>query len=236
MAIRWITEADTETPVDPNAAKAVAAASWILYKLTGEKYPGVTERTEWYGFDKAECGACLGGMIQGSENYGNFAVTHRHILYRSTSQSRIRLRGTPVRQVTSVTYGSEILPSTDYWIVNSAYLMLTGNRQWDLTKGVIVDYTAGIDPPEAGKQAAIILANEFILAYNESDSCRLPSNVVSVNRQGVDYTMIDRNEFLNVGRTGIYEIDTFIKAANPAGAKKKPRVFSVDMPGGVTRR
>lgn len=235
MAIRWITEADTNDPTNPHTARAVEAACWILYKLTGEKYPGITDRTEWYGYDQAACGSCLSGMIVGSENYSSSAA-HRHILYRTTSQQKIRLRGTPVRTVSSVVQGDVTLSSADYWVVNSTYLTLTGNRCWDLSSGVTVTYSAGINPPEAGKRAAIRLANEFILEYTEAGSCNLPDNITSMSRQGVDYTMLDRNEFLNVGRTGIYEIDTFIKAANPSGAKKKPRVFSVDMPGGVTKR
>lgn len=237
MAVRWITEADTTDPTNPKSAKAVETASWLLYKLTAEKYPGIVERTEWYGFDQSECSSCLADMLASSSNYGGYFSTHSHVLYRSTSQDRIRLRGTPIVDIISIKYDGEELNPTDFWVINSTYLQRRDRTCWDLSKGLEITYTAGVNPPEAGKAAAVMLANEFILAMEDPNQCGLPSRMItSVSRQGLDYTILDPQDFLDNGRTGIYEIDTFIKAANPIGAKKKPRVFSVDMPSGVTRR
>lgn len=236
MAIRWITEADTSDPTNPKSAQAAEAASWLLYKLTAEKYPGITTRVEWYGYDKAECLACHANLIAGSSAYNSYALPHSHVLYRTTSQEKIRLRGTPVVSVSSISSGGQSISASEFWVVNSTYLVKRDGGCWDLNAGVEIEYTAGINPPQAGKDAAILLANELILAAEGSGACALPTRVTSVSRQGMDYSLLDPQDFLDNGRTGIYEIDSFIKAANPIGAKKKPRIFSVDTPSGVTRR
>ena len=51
MAISWITEDDLSDPSNPLSAVMAESASWILYKLTGEKYTGFRTSTEWYGHD-----------------------------------------------------------------------------------------------------------------------------------------------------------------------------------------
>lgn len=224
MAVRWITEADTNAPTDPNTALHVEAASWILYKLTAEKYSGIVERTEWYGSDNTECSTCLSDL------------THRHVFYRTQSQNILRLRGTPVVSITSVSHGGQILDPSQYRILNSMNLSLIGGECWDLNKGVEVVYNAGTRPPEAGRQAAIRLANEFILSATDASACTLPERVTAISRQGMDYTILDPQDFLDNGKTGIYEIDLFLRTANPGGAKKKPRVFIADAPNGMTRR
>ena len=234
MAIRWITEADTHSPADPAATYAVEAACWILYKLTAEKYPGITDRTEYYGQENS-CVSCLGGLIEGSEYFQSLLSDHAHIWYTSVEIRKIRLRGYPVRTVDSVTYGGTVLDPSQYRIENGKYLVRTDRSCWNMTTGLAITYTAGVNAPEAGRQAAIRLANEFILANTSPTECSLPERVTNISRQGVDYTLLDSQDFLQNGRTGIYEIDLFIIAANPGQARKKPRVFSPDIPAGATR-
>lgn len=234
MAIRWITEEDTHSPADPEATYAVEAACWILYKLTAEKYPGMVERTEWYGQENS-CVSCLGGLIEGSELFQAMLPNHGHVWYTSFEIRKIRLRGYPVRSVASVTYGGAVLSPTQYRIENGKYLVKTDGSCWNMKTGLSITYTAGVNAPEAGRQAAIRLANEFILANTAPSQCKLPERVTSISRQGVDYTLLDTQDFLQNGRTGIYEVDIFIKAANPTNAKKKPRVFSPDIPSGTIR-
>lgn len=236
MAVRWITEADTSEPTNPKAAKAAEAASWLLYKLTAEKYPGTTERVEWYGSDRSTCTSCINDLILGSEQFQPYLRAHSHILFDTPQQNKIRLRGTPVVSVNGVSARGVAMSPSEYWVINSTYLEKSDRSCWNLNEGIEIRYTSGINPPEPGRQAAIILANELLLADSGSSECSLPARVTSASRQGVDFTILDPQDFLESGRTGIYEIDSFIKAANPIGARKKPRVFSPDMPGGVTRR
>lgn len=79
-----------------------------------------------------------------------------------------------------------------------------------------------------GKAAARMLAIEFARLWAGED-CNLPQRVTSISRQGVSYTVLDPQDFVDELRTGIYTIDLFLKAVNPDKAKNKARVFSPDV-------
>jgi hypothetical protein len=49
-----------------------------------------------------------------------------------------------------------------------------------------------------------------------------------VTRQGVTYTILDNQSFIDEMKTGIYTIDLFLKTVNPDKAKARARVFSPD--------
>jgi hypothetical protein len=74
-----------------------------------------------------------------------------------------------------------------------------------------------------------VFAIELIKLW-EGDDCALPDRVTSVSRQGVSYTILDNQDFLENFRTGIYVIDLFLKTANPAKALAPSKVFSPDIP------
>lgn len=54
-----------------------------------------------------------------------------------------------------------------------------------------------------------------------------------MSRQGVSFTILDPQAFLKEGRTGIYDIDLFIKTVNPDNARKRAKIFSPDIPRGI---
>ena len=78
--------------------------------------------------------------------------------------------------------------------------------------------------------AARKLAIEFARLWSGDENCELPQRVTSVSRQGVSYTILDNQEFIDELRTGLYEIDLFLKVTNPDNARRKSKVFSVDTP------
>jgi hypothetical protein len=78
--------------------------------------------------------------------------------------------------------------------------------------------------------AARKLAIEFARLWQGDENCELPQRVTSVSRQGVSYTILDNQEFIDELRTGLYEIDLFLKTVNPDNARRKSKVFSVDTP------
>jgi hypothetical protein len=43
-------------------------------------------------------------------------------------------------------------------------------------------------------------------------------------------TVVDSQDFLDQGKTGIYEIDLFLRSVNPSKATRKARVFNPDTP------
>jgi hypothetical protein len=231
MPVSWITADDLGNPTSEFAEDAAEAASWVLYKLSGQKYPGISMATEWYGYDHLGCW-CNGGLTELTlRSHGIMPVL------RSNPPSQLRLRHKPVQEVISVTTGEGVLaPITDYVIANDAYLLRPSRGAWDFETGVEVEYTYGTLPPAMGRQAAIALGNQFVLAYMGSDNCALPDRVTSVSRQGVQLTILDPQDFLSQGRTGIYEVDLFLSVSNPTGARKRAKVFSPDKPRGERRR
>ena len=230
MAVSWISAADLARPTDPYAAAAAEAASWVLFKLSGQKYGGIRTTVEWYGHDHDECG-CL--------RYLEEATLRAHSIItvpRAASIRNLRLRGNPVQSVEIVSVAGAELGDDEFHLVNDAYIIKSDRTMWDLDGGIEVSYTYGTMPPVMGRQAAIALGNQFLMLYNGSDDCALPDRVTSVSRQGVSLTVLDPQDFLEKGRTGIYEVDLFLSVANPSGAKKRARVFSPDKPRGERRR
>ena len=73
------------------------------------------------------------------------------------------------------------------------------------------------------------VACEYIKACNGSE-CRLPGRVSSLARQGVTISMVDVNELLRNGLTGIPEVDQVIRSINPSGLKGRTRFYSPDLP------
>jgi hypothetical protein len=94
------------------------------------------------------------------------------------------------------------------------------------------EYGSTVGP--AARRAVIAYAEQLWLMDNpEAGECRLPERVTSVNREGVSWTVIDPQQYLDKGRTGMPGIDQFISAVNPAGAKRPASVHSPDAPPGV---
>jgi hypothetical protein len=78
--------------------------------------------------------------------------------------------------------------------------------------------------------AARTLAMEFAKLWAGDDDCMLPQRITSISRQGVSYTLLDSQDFIDDVRTGVYAIDLFLKTVNPDKARAKSRVFSPDVP------
>lgn len=218
MATLWISASDTIDPTGPYTESAVQFASFILYKLTGEKYTGTRTTTEVYTSDTGTPNVTNPAVISGNMyNLPKFA----------DGQRNLRLKNTPVRSVSSVIYQGRELDPSEYSLRNNSYIVQTNSVPWILNnvQELSVTYTYGTPVPSAGKRAAIRLANELILAYMGSSACALPERISSVSRQGVSYTVLDPQEFINNGKVGIYEIDLFLAAVNPSKARKRPKVF-----------
>jgi hypothetical protein len=91
---------------------------------------------------------------------------------------------------------------------------------------VDVTYTAGVDTIPPPVMAAIdTLACEMDKA-DAGEACSLPQRVTSVSRQGVSWTILDPQDFLTEGRTGLYAVDLVLSAYNRSSARARARVFS----------
>lgn len=95
----------------------------------------------------------------------------------------------------------------------------TEEDTWSIT------YTHGLAPPTLGVTAAAILACEFYMACDPEafeGQCRLPSNVVTIARQGVTISKLVGELFVarpgQQVRFGIPEIDLFLATWGNAGS------------------
>lgn len=232
--VMWADVEDLLDPTDPYAVTALETASWILYQLTGEKYQGIITTTEAYGgvpFGANIEPAVVNGKMYNLPTSGNKSSLGSWIGY-GLNKLKLHLKHGPVRKVLEVVELGAVVPQSSYTLRDNSFIKKKNNLPWimnDFTE-LLVTYEYGAKPPKAGKQAAIRLANEFLLFESNDDRCALPAAVTSIQRQGVSVTVLDPQEFLMQGRTGIYEVDLFIRTANPKKALKKSKLY---VPGRV---
>jgi hypothetical protein len=145
-------------------------------------------------------------------------------------ESRIKLRGRPVTKIHTVrTRDGRILDPSSYYLVDHSTIQAAAGVPWTPCN-IEVTYSYGSPPPLAGKMAAKTLALEFANLWSGDEDCMLPQRITSISRQGVSYTLLDSQDFIEDVRTGLYVVDLFLKSANPDKARNRTRVFSPDVP------
>jgi hypothetical protein len=241
MSNLWVTpeELGADYAETEFAYEAAKSASYLLWALSGRKYSGTTTVTERY--------SCAGRTYRyGPSVKNNDAVLIDGDVYNifsdnldfyediatdgTTSSSRIRLRGRPVTKIHTIRNRTgEIISSDKYYLVDHSTIHAVTGVRWTPCN-VEVTYSYGVDPPTLGKVAARTLAIEFAKLFNNEDDCALPQRVTSISRQGVSYTLLDSQDFIDQMRTGLYVVDMFLKSVNPSRSVAKARVFSPDMP------
>lgn len=200
----------------------------VLYMLSGQKYGGINTTTEAY-----VCEAHGPSDWYWPTYVPVYAIPGAHLSMRSglLPSTQFRLRGMPVRSVESVTENSTVVDPAVYDVMNARILRRKGGTHWNFCgDGVTVEYTYGAQIPALGRSSARLLANEMLKATTDPDNCQLPDRVTSVSRQGISFTILDPQDYLEKGRTGIYTIDLFLSSVNPSKSKKPARVYSVDTP------
>lgn len=240
MSNLWITPDELGSySTTEYAYQAAKSASNILWALSGRKYSGLTTVTERYA-----CAARsyrygpssrnnVADLMQGS--VVNIPSSDLDFFDDMTSDgvspsSRLRLRGRPVQRIHTIrTRTGAVVDQSNYYLVDSSTVQAAPGVAWTPCD-VEVTYTYGIDPPTMGKMAARTLARELAKGWAGDDDCALPQRVTSISRQGVSYTLLDQQDFLDELRTGIYEVDLFLRTVNPDKARAKARVFTPDVP------
>lgn len=244
MVAPWITAEDLVDPSSDYADDAAASASFVLFMLSGRKYGGVRTVTEEYcqvGLDQI---GLHHPTLPGPSGYPAVypELDHGAIINRFGGccsscgcAHLLRLRGGPVLSVGYVAVGERVIDPADYAIYDYSYIAAP-SRCWNSCDDVTVTYTYGTVPPALGRIAAKALADQYILAMDQSDECMLPQRVTQISRQGMSWTLLDPQDFLDKGRTGIYQVDLFLTTVNPDGARLRSRVFSPDIPRGKAVR
>jgi hypothetical protein len=211
------------------ALEALEYASFVLHALSGRRYSPARTITEIYdtritlGYGAEPYPVLINGSVYNVCNGCVECCCNVCGIFHRT-----RLRGQPIRSVDGVWVdGVQLLPS-NYLVLDNSVL---GFTQVEVCNAhcLVVTYTYGSGIPPGGRLAVLKLATE-LLNYSRGGECELPARVTSVSRQGLTWTLLDPQEFLKDGRTGVYLIDLFLRAANPGGALAPAKVFSPDLP------
>lgn len=247
----------------PAAVLALAAtySSNVLYRLSGKEYTGsgcgpVTERPVWRPHDSDERMLNHGiGNFGTAASYG-FAGSDLPTSFGghfgAVNPAEVELSSYPVNAVSLVKIDGVVIPPAEYYIQDYRTLVRvridgttppTERYGWpsfqridlpDTQPGTFsVTYTYGRDVPEDGKLAAMVLGAELAKAQAGMNSA-LPRRVTSIMREGVSMTVLDSHDFLEEGRTGLYEVDLFLKSVNPNKNAGRAQVWSPDI--GRSRR
>lgn len=144
----------------------------------------------------------------------------------------------PANSVTEVKVNGVVLDPGDYSL-QKGYLVRTDGGVWpscqDMTLAATepntfqVTYLMGKPVPAGGNLAAGMMACEIAKAC-AGQECRLPDRVTNITREGVTMTMLDPQDFLENGLTGIREVDQWLAAVNPYKLKQSSKVWSPDLP------
>lgn len=240
-------------PVDADQiANALAISSYVLWALTGRRFgvcttkirpcrksctgdsgalPWVAPWGEWGGWD--------GGFVQ--------PLLYRGSWYNITCGCGNKCSCTeicevvvpaPLCGIVEVKVDGVVLDPTAYRCDDWRTVVRTDGACWPLCQDMSADDTEdgtwsitvqhGVPVPPAGVAAAATLACEVLKSCTGAE-CRLPKRVESITRQGVTATFFDPQDFLTEGRTGLYDVDLFINAANPYRLSAPPMVWSPDV-------
>jgi hypothetical protein len=222
-----------DPPADQALADAVlAAAQSILWAATGRRYAVVTltdvpvpvRRFSW-------CGCMVGpALIDG--DWWNVPLCEEGCEHDACCW--LFLPCSPVRAVTAVSISGTALDPAD-WRAEGDRIYLTDGC-WPRVEEcdpspVTATWTCGLDPPPGADLAMGELACELAKGWT-TGSCRLPSRVTNITRQGVSMDLGgDLAVLLDHGLLGLPICDAFIRATNPAGLSMASAVLSPDFPG-----
>lgn len=214
-------------------------ASEILWALSGRRWygeqctetavlrafpPQQGEGTYPYHRSWGRCGCWVHAVWMDGQPY-NVPGDYLH----KPGPFAIRLPRSGIQAVTTVEVDGE--PFTSWEFTRNGWLERVDGQRWDLCSGnTEVTYQWGESPPFTGKMAAVSLALQFGLAELGSEECILPSNTVTVTRQGLTITRVDPNEFMDKQRTGVQDVDLWLAAVNPQARPSAGGVWSPDIP------
>ena len=220
--IKWPCDISTEDPELVSLARQ--SAQQMLWSLSGRRY-GLCTTTEEYKMP------CVGGCaFPYGYDFGPGVEWQLGLFPRKCC--RIHLYSRPVLSVELVLIDGEIVPPGEYQL-QRGWLARIGEcwpcEQECEIAPLAVTYTYGIEVPALGELAMGELACEILAGLTGAD-CRLPSNAISVTRQGVTVDLGDPAQLMEQNRWGLPITDAFIRSVNPSKLQSVSQVYSPDNP------
>lgn len=232
---------DAASPTQQSAA--LEFATLILWAATGRRFGlcGITVRPcspkqcadgtlDWLG------GSWSGSTWQPYILNGTWFNCACPGICSCDPRCQVRLPG-PVNSIVEVTIGGIVVPADAYRVDDGHWLVRTDGECWpdcpdmntdDGDNVFTVSYVRGEPVPASLLTAAGTLACEWIKACTGGD-CRLSNRVQSLARNGIEIQMVDPNDLLESGMTGLWDVDMVIRALNPGNIQYRLRVLSPDL-------
>lgn len=199
------------------------SAQSILWSMTGRRY-GLCTQTEAYRLP------CESPCVQPYRRAFGPGVEYA-LAGERRACCKIHLAQRPVRAIVEVTVDGVVLDPGDYALERDVLFRL--GKCWPCDDEceeppVVVEYSWGIDVPALGELAMGELACEILSGLRGLD-CRLPSNAISVTRQGITVDLGDATTLYEQHRLGLPICDAFIRDANPGRLRMASTVHTPDL-------
>lgn len=156
----------------------------------------------------------------------------------------LRLPRRPVVAVHEVIVDGVVLPPSAYRVDRWGELVRLDGGTWPATQDMAAEddepgafsitYTYGKNVPAAGLLGGGVFACE-IAKLMMGQECQLPARVTAFQHGGANVAMLDPQDFLDKGQTGIYLADVFIRSYNPNRLQQRSRFMRADARGQGTR-
>jgi len=220
---------EIDASVDQDEIAAVATE--VLFVLSGRQF-GVRTQTVRPRVLSSSC-ASRRACLPGGSSFPEWGVCGGRTFTID------ELAG-PILDVTEIRVDGVVLDPAAYRVSPGRITRTDGQSfpccQDEVDGGLLVSYSWGKSVPDTGLLAARELACQLALAAAPATSgkCKLPTRVQTISRQGITMALLDPQDFLDNGRTGLYLCDLFLSAFNPGKSRRRARVFSPDVPHTIT--
>lgn len=144
---------------------------------------------------------------------------------------------TPVGRVDEVVIDGAVLDPSAYRVDSGGRLVRTDGGSWPLCQDMraapgeegtfTVTYLNAYPVDPLGAWVSGRLAYEYAKSCT-GGTCSLPSGITEITRQGI--TMEIQLDMFAQGLTGIREVDDWTARYNPNRLRRKPRVYTPDLP------
>lgn len=192
---------------EDSLTQAAVDATWLLWRLTGERFHGPQAWVEDYDISRGDTTRV---------ELRQFPVAHVYDV-GVVDLCDVESTGVPTTGVSDTTalsnwcYLGHSLLRVDADTTN-----VLGFTGCSTQRTVRVRYTTGNNLPPGAGRATLRLATEYAKLMN-GRPCGLPDRITTVSRQNVSWTVLDPQDFLDRQRTGIGPVDAWLAASNRAG-------------------